>query len=229
MQLSNVVSAAALAGVASAAANAQEVAFFTALVGDYQANKLQYIQYIATANDVPGAVSSLAMQVRTYSADDTSYTTLLNDGNIDIPALESFATNVPWYSRIVSDAGATLGGASATGSGSGSGSAAATASASGSGSAAASATSAVASATSKGASSAASATGSAGSALSSAAGSITSGAKSATSSGAKASSAASSHGSSSAAASSSSSSKGAAAVKYGSVGAVLAGAAIALL
>lgn len=103
--------------VASEAASS-DVQFLTALVGDYQDHKTDYIKFFATAKDVPGDLSTLATKVLTYT--DDSYTTLLNDDSLNVSNLEAYATSLPWYSRIQADAG---------GKGSGSGSAKSTASA----------------------------------------------------------------------------------------------------
>ncbi|CAD1808421.1 Seripauperin and TIP1 family protein [Candida parapsilosis] len=89
------------------AADQSDVQFLTALVGDYQDHKTEYIRFFGTANDVPGALSTLATQVLTYT--DTSYTTLLDDNNLDIGQLESYATNIPWYTRIEAAAGGSGG------------------------------------------------------------------------------------------------------------------------
>ena len=109
--------------VASEAASS-DVQFLTALVGDYQDHKTDYIKFFATAKDVPGDLSTLATKVLTYT--DDSYTTLLNDDSLNVSNLEAYATSLPWYSRIQADAG---GKGSASGSASGSGSAKSTASA----------------------------------------------------------------------------------------------------
>lgn len=102
------------------AAGEQEVAFLTALVGDYQSHRTEYIKYFATATGIPGALSTLATQVLTYT--DDSYTTLLNGNNaVNVGELESYATNIPWYTRIEAAAGDS-GSGSNSGSGSGSGS-----------------------------------------------------------------------------------------------------------
>lgn len=100
--------------VASEAASS-DVQFLTALVGDYQDHKSDYIKFFATAKDVPGDLSTLATKVLTYT--DDSYTTLLNDDSLNVSNLEGFATSLPWYTRIQAEAG---GKGSASGSGSGS-------------------------------------------------------------------------------------------------------------
>ncbi|RCK59461.1 hypothetical protein Cantr_07451 [Candida viswanathii] len=120
--------------VASADVPQSQIDFFTALVGDYQDHKTEYIRYFATAQDVPDQLKTIATQVLTYT--DDSYTTLLENESLNVPELESYATELPWYSRLEEAAGGAAS-ASATGRGSGSASASATskaASASGSGS-----------------------------------------------------------------------------------------------
>ncbi|KAI3404580.1 TIR3 [Candida oxycetoniae] len=93
----------------SAAADQSDIDFFTALVGDYQAHKTDYVKYFATAQGVPAVLSTIATQVLTYT--DDSYTTLLDNPSLSIAELESYATNIPWYTRIEA-AGAANGGSS---------------------------------------------------------------------------------------------------------------------
>ena len=126
--------------VASEAASS-DVQFLTALVGDYQDHKTDYIKFFATAKDVPGDLSTLATKVLTYT--DDSYTTLLNDDSLNVSNLEAYATSLPWYSRIQADAGGK-------GSASGSGSAKSTASAEKSSGSSASASSTASGSSSKG-------------------------------------------------------------------------------
>lgn len=83
-----------------ATANADEVAFVTALVSDYKAHPKDYINFIATATSVPAEVTHLAIKAATYK--DDSYTTLLS--TVDVGSLEDFATNLPWYSSRLADA-----------------------------------------------------------------------------------------------------------------------------
>lgn len=86
-----------LAAAASAySVNQEQIAFVTALVSDYKSHPKEYINFIATAEDVPEDVTKLAIQAATYK--DDGYTSLLS--NYDIASLESYLTNVPWYSRI---------------------------------------------------------------------------------------------------------------------------------
>lgn len=160
MKLSLTLLAATLAATVKAA-ESQEIAFLTALVSDYKGHGGDYLNFFGTASDVPGALSSLAMQVRTYK--DDSYTTLLDNSDINIGELESYATNLPWYTRVASAAGITgdlVAAETGAGSGSASGSASATGSGSGSGSSAASITSAGSSATAASSSASASHSGS---------------------------------------------------------------------
>ncbi|CAK9437336.1 uncharacterized protein LODBEIA_P17140 [Lodderomyces beijingensis] len=86
-----------------------EIRFLTALVGDYQAHRTDYIRFFATATGIPAALSTLATQVLTYT--DDSYTTIQN---VDVSALASYATNIPWFTRIAAEAG---GAAANTGTG----------------------------------------------------------------------------------------------------------------
>ena len=96
------------------AVDQSDVQFLTALVGDYQEHKTDYIRFFGTANDVPGALSTLATQVLTYT--DTSYTTLLDNNQLNIGQLESYATNIPWYTRIEAAAGGSGGSGGSSGS-----------------------------------------------------------------------------------------------------------------
>ncbi|KAI5967493.1 TIR3 [Candida margitis] len=102
------------------AADQSDVQFLTALVGDYQEHRTDYIKFFGTADDVPGVLSTLATQVLTYT--DTSYTTLLDNNNLNIGELESYATNIPWYTRIESAAGGSGGSGGSSGSSSSGGS-----------------------------------------------------------------------------------------------------------
>ncbi|KAI5958935.1 TIR3 [Candida theae] len=113
------------------AADQSDVQFLTALVGDYQDHKTDYIRFFGTANDVPGALSTLATQVLTYT--DTSYTTLLDNNQLNIGQLESYASNIPWYTRIEAAAGGSGGNSGGSGGSSGSGGSGSSSESSGSG------------------------------------------------------------------------------------------------
>lgn len=186
MKASQVISASALVAAASAATSydASEIAFITALVGDLQANKNEYLMYVATALGIPAEVTTVALEVQQYT--DTSYTTLLEQQNINVAEFQSFAQALPWYTRIeaAATAGAASGAASSTASSSEASSAVASQTAS-------SVASSVAAAVSSGAAELSSA-------ASSAAASITSAASSAASSGVSSASKAASSGASSA-------------------------------
>ncbi|KAK6868812.1 Repressed By RIM101 protein 2, partial [Candida tropicalis] len=84
--------------VASADVPQSEIDFFTALVGDYQDHKTDYIKYFATAKDIPAELSTIATKVLTYQ--DDSYTTLLENDSLDVKAIESYVTELPWYTRL---------------------------------------------------------------------------------------------------------------------------------
>lgn len=107
MKFSSVASLAALS-TAVLAADQADVNFLTALVGDYDDNKKEYLKFIQTAKDVPAVLTKLALKVVTYT--DDSYTTLLDGTDIDVTSLMSYATELPWYSRLESEieAGVTL-------------------------------------------------------------------------------------------------------------------------
>lgn len=110
MKFSSVASVVALAASgAKAAANSEEVDFLTKLVSDYDDNKKQYLNFAKTATDMPKDLTKLALAVNTYK--DDSYTTLLEDSDIDVSSLMNYASELPWYSRLEK-------GASASGSGS---------------------------------------------------------------------------------------------------------------
>lgn len=85
----------------SLAASEQEVNFLEAFVSDYNNNKMQYVKYFLTATGVPPQVTLLAKQVVTYT--DDSYTTLLDNSDLQVGSIMSFATNLPWYLRIEAD------------------------------------------------------------------------------------------------------------------------------
>lgn len=123
MQLSTVALLTVASAAAAHAAAASEVAFLTALVGDYNSHKKDYLDFVQTAANVPSALSGLALQVRTYT--DDSYTTLLDNSAINVPQLELYATNLPWYTRIQAEVGVTSGAAAGGSSASETGSAAA--------------------------------------------------------------------------------------------------------
>lgn len=80
------------------AADQADVDFLTALVDDYQAHKTQYIQYLATASSIPMELATIATHVLTYT--DHSYTTLLDNPDLDIGIVESFASDLPWRTRL---------------------------------------------------------------------------------------------------------------------------------
>ncbi|KAL6454587.1 hypothetical protein SBY92_004054 [Candida maltosa Xu316] len=126
----------------SAAADQSQVDFLTAFVGDFQDHKTEYVKYFATAQGIPPELSTLATQVLTYT--DQSYTTLLDNDNLDVNNLISYASGIPWYTRIQAEI--------ANGSGSPSGSASETAGASASANATSAASSVASSATSTGSS-----------------------------------------------------------------------------
>lgn len=83
---------------AATATNLEDVQFLTALVGDFDEHRGEYILFLKTASSVPHQLTSLAMKVVTYT--DDAYTTLLDNSNLDITQLKSFATELPWYARI---------------------------------------------------------------------------------------------------------------------------------
>lgn len=87
----------ALTASLALAANEGDVAFLTALVTDFKANPKSYIDFLATANP-PAELTLLAFQVQTYT--DDSYTTLLDDSNVDVGELKSFALKLPWALRL---------------------------------------------------------------------------------------------------------------------------------
>lgn len=103
MKLSTVASVSSIFVASAHAANSDQVAFLTALVEDFKDHKGDYLKFYQTASDVPGVLTSLVKQVGTYK--DDSYTTLLDDSAINVGSLSSFATNLPWYSRIASEVG----------------------------------------------------------------------------------------------------------------------------
>lgn len=82
----------------SSSAIGLEVQFLTVLVGDYNSNRKDYIDFIRTAASVPPEVTLLALQVATYT--DDSYTTMLTNTDLDVATLRSFATRLPWYTRL---------------------------------------------------------------------------------------------------------------------------------
>ena len=101
MKLSTVASVSSIFVASAHAANSEQVAFLTALVEDFKDHKGDYLKFYQTASDVPGVLTSLVKQVGTYK--DDSYTTLLDDSAINVGSLSSFATNLPWYTRIASE------------------------------------------------------------------------------------------------------------------------------
>lgn len=118
MQLSTITLAGALLAATAKAADASEAAFLTAFVSDFNANKKSYIGFLATAKDVPSVVTQLAKEISTYT--DDSYTTLLDQSGLDFNSLQSYATNLPWYSRIQAAADGSAGGSDMTDAPSGS-------------------------------------------------------------------------------------------------------------
>lgn len=116
MNFYTVLSAIFLATLCSAGTS-EDIAFLTALVSDYSSNRRQYVDYFMTAQNVPAGLTLLALQVATYT--DDSYTTLINNSNLDITSLMSFATGLPWYTRIEANesGGSAMAGGSGTGLG----------------------------------------------------------------------------------------------------------------
>lgn len=84
------------------AADQDEVDFLTALVSDYNEHRTEYFSFIRTATGYPPDLTRLALQIGGYT--DNSYTTLL-DGDVNGESLMSYATNLPWYSRVAAAAG----------------------------------------------------------------------------------------------------------------------------
>ncbi|KAK6459017.1 Seripauperin and TIP1 family-domain-containing protein [Scheffersomyces xylosifermentans] len=114
MQFSTIAAFTGFLVAAAKAADASDVAFLTALVNDLNSHKKDYINYIQTAKNIPAEVSTLAIKVVTYT--DDSYTTMLDDPNIDVSSLENFATNLPWYTRVLAEAHVAPTGDAASGS-----------------------------------------------------------------------------------------------------------------
>lgn len=81
-------------------ADSSHVAFLTAVVSDYSANKPEYIGYFATASSYPPEMTALALAAIKYT--DNSYTTMLDNNEVGIASISSFATELPWFSRIES-------------------------------------------------------------------------------------------------------------------------------
>lgn len=98
----------------TSAAGPADFQFLTVLVGDYNSNRKEYIDYIRTAASVPQEVTLLALQVATYT--DDSYTTMLTNSNLNVATLRSFATRLPWYTRLESELSAAGGASGSSGS-----------------------------------------------------------------------------------------------------------------
>lgn len=113
MQFSSILIASILSTVVHATVAESDVQLLTALASDVNSNLKQYIDFFATAKNVPPIILTIAPQIKTYT--DNAYTTLLNNPSLDLPALESFASQLPWYSRIIAE---RSGDASGSGSGS---------------------------------------------------------------------------------------------------------------
>lgn len=121
MKFSTLASLAAVSAV-GLAADESEVNFLTALVSDYNDNKKEYVDFIRTATDVPAGLTSLAVAVATYT--DDSYTTLLDNSAINVESLMSFATELPWYTRLEAEVEAGEDGSAASAASGSSGSSA---------------------------------------------------------------------------------------------------------
>lgn len=86
------------------AADSSDVAFFTRLVNDAQNHQQDYVKYMKTATeDVPSDFTSIAKEIQTYR--DDSYTTLIDADHINMNQLESFASQLPWYSKRLAGGG----------------------------------------------------------------------------------------------------------------------------
>ena len=105
------VAAAALAKAQSAA----EIAEINVIINDVKANMAEYTTLATSGklslSDLPAGIMPLAMAVQ--SATDDSYTTLYS--NVDMAAVSTFLTKLPWYSSrlegAIESATAAAGGA----------------------------------------------------------------------------------------------------------------------
>jgi cobalamin biosynthesis Mg chelatase CobN len=98
MKLSLLI-ASSIVSVASAQTVAEsDVQFFTALVSDLKANLGSYIDFMGTAKNIPPAITKYAKPLQTYT--DDSYTTLLENSDVNVASLRAFASELPWYSKI---------------------------------------------------------------------------------------------------------------------------------
>lgn len=108
MKFSTLLTLGAMSVSSVSAADLADVQFLTALVSDFDDNRAQYLLFLRTASDVPAELTSLALKVVTYT--DDAYTTLLDNTNLDITQLKSFATELPWYTRITAEENASAAG-----------------------------------------------------------------------------------------------------------------------
>ena len=76
-----------------------DVKFLTKLVGDVLRHDLDYVRYYATGSLAPQATSLIS---RLSSYTDDSYTTLIDNSQIQVDSLRSIVTWLPWGSRIQS-------------------------------------------------------------------------------------------------------------------------------
>mgnify|MGYP003365840159 FL=1 len=110
------VAAAALAKAQTAA----EIAEINVIINDVKANMAQYTSLATSGqlslSDLPAGIMPLAMAVQT--ATDDSYTTLYS--NVDMAAVSTFLTKLPWYSSrleaAIESATAAVGGDATTSS-----------------------------------------------------------------------------------------------------------------
>ncbi|EAZ63620.2 hypothetical protein PICST_28797 [Scheffersomyces stipitis CBS 6054] len=89
--------AAFLRVVQAVSLDSSEDTFLTKLAEDAALYPEQYAQFFRTATvSAPSALEDFAKDVATFT--DESFTTLSAVQNLDVSAIESFATNFPWFS-----------------------------------------------------------------------------------------------------------------------------------
>ncbi|CAK7904782.1 repressed By RIM101 protein 2 [[Candida] anglica] len=79
------------------AMDSSDAAFITRLVDDVKSNVNDYVQFYLTATvSVPKQFTQVALQLQSYTGSD--YASVVESDDINVTSLESFATNLPWYS-----------------------------------------------------------------------------------------------------------------------------------
>lgn len=103
MHLTSLLGLASIVNIAYGYSSSNELDFLTKLVEDARDHQGGYFMFYRTGTiDVPAQFTSLAGEV---GSTGDAYTTLLNDGDLDITLMYNFAKKLPWYDDRLEDNG----------------------------------------------------------------------------------------------------------------------------